>query len=225
MQRITTSSGLLRWGLSKNRFLVFAVAIVTAVALVPVTREAVATNPKQLADVETLQKQAEEIKARGQAQIKTAAGGKDAAVFAESALEAIKKFGLAGVWSVDCSRDIQKDPGTWTIVDIPTVGAPKLTVVVRTPTGLVMHHEGEVIQAAGDGESRLKYTWRPTNVSYSDGRPLASFDSKIALGTFERIGSQLRILDNRTLDGLDVFVENGRGRGGGVIQPFQKCPS
>lgn len=146
-----------------------------------------------------------------------------APALAQSPTDTLKRFGLVGVWSSDCSKSVRNDLGVWTIFYFPGSKRPRLVVVVKG-TQVSVIQDGEVVEAVPVESDKLRYTWQPKEVTYADGRSPNSNDLKAQVGLYRKVNNQLWILDNRTADGSDIFIENGRVRvDSSFVKPWMQC--
>lgn len=57
------------------------------------------------------------------------------AASAETISGALQNFGLAGIWSMDCSRDLRTQAGYRTTYSMPAAGPVTFTTIFRQPDG------------------------------------------------------------------------------------------
>src|SRR5258705_5965784 len=74
---------------------------------------------------------------------------------AKSTADALKTFGLIGMWSEDCSKDAARQSGTWMAYTKASSGSPTTTTIMRTPTGVVSIRETEIQSASRITEDKI----------------------------------------------------------------------
>ncbi len=123
----------------------------------------------------------------------------------ESAGEAIKAFGLIGLWSVDCAReDVVKD----TYALSPS-GAPTMTSVSRR-TGQVVTTVREIRSAVRVGDDKIKYMMAITKVTRQpDDRKPDAIDSTPEELLVQRFGSSIRVMQEWPKGEPKPVVEDG----------------
>jgi hypothetical protein len=142
--------------------------------------------------------------------------------FAESPGEAMKRFGLVGTWSDNCAL-----MSAWTTFDISDSGAATFTSVgPMTAPGVFAKIIStlQIDQATVLSDDKIMLVAWTSNVTRTDGKPLPPWDRSPHNMIVQSDAAGMRVIDNRTVDGTRVDVENGIQRfTGKPLQLRHRC--
>lgn len=131
----------------------------------------------------------------------------------ESTSDALRAFGLSGVYAVDCAKDATQESASRITYVIPPSGSPYATNVTRTQ-GYTFTWKSEFRSAARVTEDKLKYTLVLTEKRIL--APQAGEKEKVEKGeavyngVIQKFGSKIRTMERHMEGGRDpTTIENG----------------
>lgn len=144
-------------------------------------------------------------------------------VSAESAKDALEVFGLVGTWSADCSKDLTKEAGSRKIYDVPAVGAPGFSEIIRLNTGVTSKFKGEIQEATRITEDKIRLIYKGSEITFSNGAKPGASEFDPVQTILEKVGQKVRVLDWRHADGSQTLIENGMISAKYPVLLIEKC--
>lgn len=146
------------------------------------------------------------------------------AASAETISGALQNFGFAGIWSMDCSRDLRTQAGYRTTYSMPAAGPVTFTTIFRQPDGRTILMKSEVEAVESLSERKIQLTAKFTDIRLDNQSvPLRGIYAATLLITQEKVGSKIRLIDSRSVDGRNIYAQDGRFSNGTETPFLERC--
>ncbi|MGJ5050344.1 hypothetical protein ACQR09_25040 [Bradyrhizobium oligotrophicum] len=142
-----------------------------------------------------------------------------------SSRSVMNDFGLAGTWSLDCSKDAEKQSGGYRMtVNAPIFGTATSYSVMRLQDGKLLITKNEIEGALRLTESKIQLTINPIERSIGGQlQPREGVFSSKLLVTYEKVGQKIHVFDAHSPDGKYVTAEDGHFANGVASPMLERC--
>lgn len=133
-------------------------------------------------------------------------------------------FGLVATWSMDCSKDVQTQPGFSSTFSAPVSGPASYTYARRAADNHTTSFKYEIESVIRLTDEKLRLTMNPLELKVDGAeKPLEGRSAARLLLTVEKQGARIRTSDARSADGSFVSIRDGKFESGAAAPAMENC--